>query len=188
MVRPTGLEPVSTPGCLDRVACDVARYMSKRGHDWRARPGFAWNFPSPLDDLPSNPENKTRGPQVAHERKLMTRRIALVLVVLAALVQGAAAQNRLPPPVQDLPRQVQMPPQALPSPPEDNECDRREYTRLVRLLLTEPPQPDIFQCRPSTAWAVCQAYGQAYMGNALRMHGILSDLESVAKKCEKLGY
>lgn len=115
------------------------------------------------------------------------RTLLLAALLVVAIGQSATSQTRLPPPVKDLPR-FATPSPALPVPPEDGECDRREYTRLVRLLLTEPPQPDIFQCRPSTAWAVCQAYGQAYIGNAARMHGILSDLEGIAKKCEKLGY
>lgn len=110
----------------------------------------------------------------------------LIVVCLLALVIPAQSQPRAPRASSELPR-FQPDPTPRPTPPPDGACDRRVYTRLVRELLSKPPEPTIFECRPSTAWAVCQAVGDV-IRNAERRHAILSDLESQVKICERMGY
>jgi hypothetical protein len=109
-------------------------------------------------------------------------------VLLLALVAPSSAQQRLAPPMRDLPRYS--PPregEAYPIPPADGACDRREWVRLTHMLLEKPPEPTIFECRPSTAWRVCQWVG-IMNGNGNRMLNILADLESLEKICRKQGF
>lgn len=128
----------------------------------------------------------------------MKRAALAALVVLSALVLPASAQPRLAPPVKDLPRAKSTPtpapvvaeiaePEPVPFPPYDGPCDRREWVRLTTLLLSKPPEPTIFECRPSTAWLVCQ-WVAIQNGNGQRMLNIVADLESLNKVCRKEGF
>ena len=124
------------------------------------------------------------------------KRILAVTLFLAALVQGAHAQQRLPEPIQNLPRAAATPFSVqllgqLPDkgrgiiPPSDFECDISGLVRLAGDLVGDPePSQDTHQCLSTPL--VCAEQQAAY--DATKHAQLMFNLAHVVRLCRHAGY
>lgn len=111
----------------------------------------------------------------------MKRRALVTLALIAALVQGAHAQQRLPPPMKNLPRLKSGSGPFIPAPvtvPLPGRCDWQALLAAADQLI-EPPPPAV---DPDICYGiVCEARAESY--RAWSYHQRLLALDNARRAC-----